>query len=91
MSYSPRFPNWADAVEKVEKSGHPWLAPCDGGRSVIGRQGPVEGVRNCGNRVTAHIEDIRCENPWLQLQGKRRVLLNVRFAPIATEFRSAAK
>ena len=30
------------------------------------------------------------ENPWLQLQG-RCVLLTVRYAPIATKFRSAAK
>jgi hypothetical protein len=29
------------------------------------------------------------ENPWLQLHGTRRVLLNVRYAPIATS--SAAK
>jgi hypothetical protein len=31
------------------------------------------------------------ENPWLQLQGTRRVLLNVRYARIATKLRSAAK
>jgi hypothetical protein len=40
------------------------------------------------------------ENPWLQLQGRqhgshrsrlRRVLLNVRYAPIATKVRSAAE
>jgi hypothetical protein len=31
------------------------------------------------------------ENPWLQLQGTRRVLLDVRYARIATKLRSAAK
>ena len=47
--------------------------------------------RYCGGRdppggpPTATIEDIPCEkNPWLQLQGRRCVLLNVRYAPIAT-------
>ena len=29
------------------------------------------------------------ENPWLQFQGRQCVLLNVRYAPIATKFRIA--
>jgi hypothetical protein len=44
-----------------------------------------------GTRDRAYRGYLVRENPWLQLQTRRCVLLNVHYAPIATKFLSAAK
>jgi hypothetical protein len=46
--------------------------------------------QSAGPRDRTHRGHLARENPWLQLQGTC-VALNVRYAPIATTVRSAAK
>ena len=77
-----------------------------GDRVPIGFSGALESVRKCGDRATAFIQDICCEKirgcscrvvnaRLLRMRSHRSklrcVLLNVRYAPMATKFGSAAK
>lgn len=81
-----------------------WLAPCRGddvmsamaggdrrrmgGPSAIGRQGSSGGKKKRGDRATAPIENIWCEKMrGCSCRGRR----NVRYAPIASSERFAAK
>jgi hypothetical protein len=54
-------------------------------------QSPLESANFCGDRATAPVENIRCEKIRGCSYRKRRVTLDVRYAPIATNFCSAAK
>jgi hypothetical protein len=51
----------------------------------VGRQGPLEGVKNWGERATAPVEDIRCEKiRGCSCRGAVRPSSNVRYALIVT-------
>ena len=63
----------------------------DGGPSAIGRQGPLETVTLCPDRMTALIEDIWCEKIRGCSYGRSAASYSMSAVPIATKFHSAAK
>ena len=70
-----------------------WRGPSeDGGPYAIGRQGPLEGVRNCRDRATALTEDMWCEKirgcsyRGGNTSASGRVLIDVRLPNEAVSF-----